>query len=187
MGDTYTVWIGNLSYYTRTRDLEDVFSECGRIYRIFNPGKGYAFVEFERSADASYSVETLDGTMLDGRRINVEHAKNRSYSSGDDRSKSRKRAHNESESESDSASDSERAKKRQRRSYSRSPSPEKVKVARRRRRERSYSRTPSPSLSPKAEESVVEEIIKTVQQNTESESVENNEAKNEIGAPTALV
>lgn len=47
--DKYTVWVGNLNYDTRTRDLEYLFEEAGRIRRVFHPfGKGYAFIEFER-------------------------------------------------------------------------------------------------------------------------------------------
>jgi RNA recognition motif-containing protein len=47
--DKYTIWVGNLNYDTRTRDLERLFDEAGRIRRVFHPnGKGYAFIEFER-------------------------------------------------------------------------------------------------------------------------------------------
>jgi hypothetical protein len=58
--DRYTIWVGNLNYDTRTRDLERLFDEAGRIKRVFHPtGKGYAFIEFER-----YWSQRSDGPFL---------------------------------------------------------------------------------------------------------------------------
>lgn len=53
------MFVGNLPYHFRERDLSDYFGKCGRIRnitvglnKIKNQSKGYAFVDFEDRRDA---------------------------------------------------------------------------------------------------------------------------------------
>lgn len=53
------LFVGNLPYHFRERDLSDYFGRCGRIRNITvglnktnNQSKGYAFVDFEDRRDA---------------------------------------------------------------------------------------------------------------------------------------
>jgi RNA recognition motif-containing protein len=53
------LFVGNLPYHFRERDLADYFGRCGRIRNITvgfnrrnNQSKGYAFVDFEDRRDA---------------------------------------------------------------------------------------------------------------------------------------
>lgn len=58
------LFVGNLPYHFRERDLEDYFGRCGRIRNVTvginrrsNQSKGYAFVEFEDRRDAEDAFE----------------------------------------------------------------------------------------------------------------------------------
>lgn len=57
--ESTTLFIGNLPYHLRERDLADYFGKCGRLRSVtvgFNKrtgqSKGYGFVEFESRRDA---------------------------------------------------------------------------------------------------------------------------------------
>ncbi|CAH0559159.1 unnamed protein product [Brassicogethes aeneus] len=68
------VYVGNIPYDTRERDLENFFRKFGRIHEIFLKN-GYAFVEFDDSRDADDAVYELNDRKLLGRRVSVEIAK----------------------------------------------------------------------------------------------------------------
>lgn len=84
------IYVGNLSYNANEQDLEGLFSEFGKNLQIklikdFETGrsKGFAFVEFENSANAQ-SALSLDGQEFQGRRLKVSLARDKpSRSSGD--------------------------------------------------------------------------------------------------------
>lgn len=74
-----TLFIGNLPYTFRERDVADYFERCGRIKNItvgVNPrtgqSKGYAFVEFEDRRDAEDAYERFDNYSLEGRRLRLD-------------------------------------------------------------------------------------------------------------------
>jgi len=57
--ESTTLFIGNLPYHLRERDVADYFGKCGRLRGVtigFNKrtgqSKGYAFVEYENRRDA---------------------------------------------------------------------------------------------------------------------------------------
>jgi len=68
------IYLGNLSYDARERDLEKFLKGYGRI-RNLQLKEGYGFAEFEDKRDAEDAVKDLDGTNLDGRRVRVEHTR----------------------------------------------------------------------------------------------------------------
>jgi len=68
------VYLGNLSYDVRERDIEKFLKGYGRI-RSISVKEGFGFVEFEDRRDADDAVKDLDGKTIDGRRVRVEHSR----------------------------------------------------------------------------------------------------------------
>jgi RNA recognition motif-containing protein len=59
-----TLFVGNLPYHFRERDVEEYFDRCGRlrnvtvgINRRTGQSKGYAFIEYENRRDAEEAME----------------------------------------------------------------------------------------------------------------------------------
>ncbi|KAG0220000.1 hypothetical protein BGX33_010575 [Mortierella sp. NVP41] len=80
------LFLGRLTPDTRSRDLEDLFGKYGRVTRLdIKRGaiSGYGFVEYEDPRDADEAVRKLDGTVVNGRPIVVEFAKNNGHRAGD--------------------------------------------------------------------------------------------------------
>jgi len=71
------VYLGNLSYDTRERDIERFLKGYGHIRDICIK-EGYGFAEFEDRRDAEDAVKELDGKTIDGRRVRVEHTRDSS-------------------------------------------------------------------------------------------------------------
>jgi len=74
-----TLYIGNLTFATRSSHLDALFSMIGPVAaiimgldRIQKTPCGFAFVEYVRRKDALNAVSYLSGTKLDGRPIRVE-------------------------------------------------------------------------------------------------------------------
>jgi len=79
------VYVGNLPFSVNTRDLEDMFDCCGRVTdskvvmdRETYRSKGYGFVTFDSESSRARAVAELDGTELQGRRISVTNAHDKS-------------------------------------------------------------------------------------------------------------
>ena len=88
-----SIYIGNLNYEISQEDLNEVFSEYGKVKRIHLPTdretgrkRGFGFVEMETEAEEDKAIETLDGAEWMGREIKVNKARprenNRSSFSG---------------------------------------------------------------------------------------------------------
>ena len=61
--DACKVYVGDLGSSANKHDLEDAFSQYGRLTSVWvarNP-PGFAFVEFEDSRDAEDAIRALDG------------------------------------------------------------------------------------------------------------------------------
>lgn len=72
------VYLGNLSYDTRERDIEKFLKGYGKIRNI-SVKEGFGFAEFDDRRDAEDAVKDLDGKTIDDRRIRVEHTKDSRY------------------------------------------------------------------------------------------------------------
>ncbi|MGB7087525.1 MAG: RNA-binding protein [Phormidesmis sp.] len=79
-----SIYVGNLSYAAKEEDLEQVFSEYGKVKRITLPSdretgrpRGFAFVEMEDEANEEKAIEALDGAEWMGRELRVNKAKPR--------------------------------------------------------------------------------------------------------------
>jgi cold-inducible RNA-binding protein len=80
-----TVYVGNLSYDTTRESLEAAVSDLGKITEIAMPldresgrPRGFAFVTMASREEADAVISQLNGTMLNGRTLNVNEAKERS-------------------------------------------------------------------------------------------------------------
>uniref|UniRef100_A0A672YEE0 RNA binding protein fox-1 homolog n=1 Tax=Sphaeramia orbicularis TaxID=375764 RepID=A0A672YEE0_9TELE len=71
--------VSNIPFRFRDPDLRQMFGQYGKILDveiIFNErgSKGFGFVTFETSADADRAREKLNGTIVEGRKIEVNNA-----------------------------------------------------------------------------------------------------------------
>lgn len=78
------LFVGNLSFQTLDKDLEDYFSQAGVVSSVnvmldkfTGRSRGFAFVEFANQADASKAVEMFHGKEFQGRPLTVNVARPR--------------------------------------------------------------------------------------------------------------
>ncbi len=76
------IYVGNVPYAATEEDLEQLFSEYGRVVRATiihdrdtGQSKGFGFVEMENQADGVRAIEDLDGYRLMGRPLKVNPAR----------------------------------------------------------------------------------------------------------------
>ncbi|CAE1230065.1 SFRS7 [Acanthosepion pharaonis] len=165
----YRIFVGDLGNRVGKYELEREFKSFGPITDVWvarNP-PGFAFLVFKYPEDAERAVRDLDGRMVCGRRVRVEHA--RPYQTRRPRGNPRRRGpvppggswrrENQPNAAVRSSSDRySRSRSRERsysRSYSRSRSPEKIPRSRGGhssldipKRERYHDRSESHSMSP---------------------------------------
>ena len=79
-----SIYVGNLNYEVSQEDLNEVFSEYGKVKRVHLPTdretgrkRGFGFVEMETDAEEEKAIETLDGAEWMGREIKVNKARPR--------------------------------------------------------------------------------------------------------------
>merc|ERR1711971_1510135 len=58
------------------------FEKCGRVVDVYNTGKGFAFVTFDRKEDAATAISELDGANVCGQSIKVNEARPRGDGGG---------------------------------------------------------------------------------------------------------
>ena len=78
------IYVGNLSYDSGEDDIRQVFENVGDVTevniiidRMSGRSKGFGFVEMPDKDEATSAIETLNGTELNGRALNVNEAKPR--------------------------------------------------------------------------------------------------------------
>ena len=83
------LYVGNLAYSVTSGDLEEVFSQAGRVIsavvvsdRMSGQSKGFGFVEMETAEEAAKAIHMLNDTELRGRNIRVNEARPRESSFG---------------------------------------------------------------------------------------------------------
>lgn len=82
------IYVGNLSYQASENDLRSAFQTFGTVEsvsvisdRVSGRSKGFGFVEMPDDIAAQTAIETLNGTSLSGRNINVNEARPRAQRS----------------------------------------------------------------------------------------------------------
>lgn len=75
------IYVGNLSFRTTEDGLVSVFSQFGNVLsaqvvrdRFTDQSRGFGFVEMELESAADDAIASLNGQMVDGRRIRVNVA-----------------------------------------------------------------------------------------------------------------
>jgi len=83
------LFVGNLAFATTNADLEALFGEAGHCEsvsivtdRATGRSRGFGFVEMSSQDEAQTAIEQLNGRELQGRKINVSEARERSGGGG---------------------------------------------------------------------------------------------------------
>ncbi len=78
------LYIGGLAYSTTDKELEDLFGAHGSVTSVSiikdrdsGQSKGFGFVEMAEIKDGQNAIKELDGKEVDGRKINVNQARER--------------------------------------------------------------------------------------------------------------
>jgi cold-inducible RNA-binding protein len=83
------LFVGNLSFSTTSADLEALFSQAGSCEsasvvtdRATGRSRGFGFVEMSSPEEAERAITQLNGRDVQGRKINVSEARERSAGGG---------------------------------------------------------------------------------------------------------
>ena len=81
------IYIGNMSFETTEDQLRQAFEAFGEVSTVnivmdreSGRPRGFAFVEMSTESDANDAINGMNGKDLNGRELNVNHAKPRSDS-----------------------------------------------------------------------------------------------------------
>ncbi|MCC7009873.1 MAG: RNA-binding protein [Acidobacteria bacterium] len=76
------LFVGNLSFNTEERALEDLFTQAGQVESVrvmrdqaTGRSRGFGFVEMSSEEGARAAIERFNETELDGRRLAVNEAR----------------------------------------------------------------------------------------------------------------
>src|SRR5437667_12814279 len=83
------LFVGNLSFDTTSADLEALFSQAGTCESasVITDGatgrsRGFGFVEMSSASEAERAITELNGHELQGRKLNVSEARERTGGAG---------------------------------------------------------------------------------------------------------
>ena len=78
------LFVGNLSYSTTEDRLQEAFAQYGEVRsavilmdRATGQSRGFGFVEYDSEQAARTAIDSMNGTVLDGRSITVNVARER--------------------------------------------------------------------------------------------------------------
>jgi cold-inducible RNA-binding protein len=78
------VFVGNVSYETSQKELEELFATAGSVVEVFMPAdrdtgrpRGFAFVEFSDEAGVAEAIEKFNDYAIGGRNLRVNVAEER--------------------------------------------------------------------------------------------------------------
>jgi RNA recognition motif-containing protein len=78
------LYVGGLSFGTTEERLRDEFAKFGTVDsatvirdRYSDRSRGFGFVEMTNDSEAEEAIKGLNGTVLDGRQVTVNYAKER--------------------------------------------------------------------------------------------------------------
>lgn len=63
-------------------EIQVEFEKFGMVSDVYNTGKGYAFVTYDRKEDADTAMDAMDGQTILGQQIKVNEAKPREGGGG---------------------------------------------------------------------------------------------------------
>ena len=83
------LFVGNLSYDTTSEDLKELFAQAGTCEsasvitdRATGRSRGFGFVEMSSDSEAERAMSELNGHELQGRKLTVSEARERSGGGG---------------------------------------------------------------------------------------------------------
>jgi cold-inducible RNA-binding protein len=83
------LFVGNLSFQTTQGELEAAFQQHGTVERVemvtdrySGQPRGFAFVEMTERSAAEAAIAQLNGSVLNGRAMNVNEARPKTEGSG---------------------------------------------------------------------------------------------------------
>ncbi|MDH7571199.1 MAG: RNA-binding protein [Armatimonadota bacterium] len=83
------IFVGGLSYNTTSSELQDAFEAIGPVAsaeivtdRETGRSRGFGFVEMQNDEDAETAIRQLNGSVLDGRTLTVNEARERTPRGG---------------------------------------------------------------------------------------------------------
>lgn len=83
------IFVGNLDFGATEESIRSLFEQYGVIERInvvtdrdTGRPRGFAFVEMTNAAEADRAIESLNGTELGGRSLNVNEARPKTNGGG---------------------------------------------------------------------------------------------------------
>ena len=86
------IYVGNLGYDTRDEELRAAFAAHGEVAsatvitdRVSGQSRGFGFVEMPSKEEAQAAMKGLDGSMLAGRTLTVNEARDRTSGGSDNR------------------------------------------------------------------------------------------------------
>lgn len=78
------IYVGNLSYDTDSRDLDDLFANYGEVVsarvitdRETGRARGFGFVEMGSATEAQNAIDNLNNQEFMGRNLNINEARPR--------------------------------------------------------------------------------------------------------------
>eukprot|EP00092_Neocalanus_flemingeri_P078250 GFUD01097284.1.p1 GENE.GFUD01097284.1~~GFUD01097284.1.p1 ORF type:complete len:349 (+),score=118.43 GFUD01097284.1:70-1047(+) len=75
--ENFRLFVNNVARETTQDDLKSAFAAHGTVTETYNPGKGFAFVNFSNEEEAQAAIEALDEKNVCGREIKCYIAKRR--------------------------------------------------------------------------------------------------------------
>ena len=86
------VFVHGINQETKEDSIKEKFSKYGKVVDCFNPGKGFVFVTYECSDEASAAVEALNGKTVFGNTLslNISKPKEKEEKKGSKGSKKKK-------------------------------------------------------------------------------------------------
>ena len=83
------LYVGGLSFSTTEDQIREEFAKFGAVESVTvirdrdsDTSRGFGFVEMSSDAEAEEAIKGLNETMLDGRQITVNYAKERTNRGG---------------------------------------------------------------------------------------------------------
>lgn len=77
------IFVHNVSEEATYEDFQASVEKFGEVTDFFNPGRGFAFVEFSTNAEATACIAAMDNTEIAGRTIQMNIARPKGEKGGD--------------------------------------------------------------------------------------------------------
>merc|ERR1712002_26868 len=74
--------MGGVDQNFANSELQAEFEKFGTVTDVYNTGKGFAFITYERKEDAEAATREMDGANVNGQQIKVNEARPRDSSGG---------------------------------------------------------------------------------------------------------